>query len=91
MNNYNLKRNQRSRYVKIYSDFFNQVDLVPLERYAKGKPDPFELGFYFIDECEKTYNFERFAKLEEEVQKKYGVNKECEECRESENCGENKE
>lgn len=73
MNNYNLNRNQRSRYVSIYNDFFANADLVPLDKFLAGAkyPDPFGLGFKFLNESKKSYDYQKFLEFEEKLKEKY--------------------
>lgn len=73
LNNYNLNRNTRSRYVGIFKDMFKNTNLVPLNEYIKGKnyPNPFDLGFEFITDGEKTYDVEEFRTLEKSIRDRY--------------------
>jgi hypothetical protein len=82
LDNYNLNRNKTSRYVRMNKKIFENSDLIPLEKFDNKKqyPNPFDIGFYFINEGQKRYECNLFNNLEEKIREKYGsknIENEC--------------
>lgn len=67
-NNYDLLDNPSSEYINIGKTFLKSIkhNLIYIEEFIKNKkyPDPFALGFNFVNESIKKYNYLEFQKIE---------------------------
>jgi glycosyltransferase involved in cell wall biosynthesis len=71
MNNYNLNTNTKSRYIQMYTKVFNNINLVLLEEFNKKLPNPYDLGFEYINESTKQYDCQLFTDFESKIAEKY--------------------
>lgn len=70
INNYDLvDKNKQSRYYNMTKSFFNNMNLIPFDDWNKTQnlPDPFELGFSFVNEGKKVYNVSEFQNFENNI------------------------
>lgn len=67
-NNYNLNDNDKSRYLNIFKSIMEGLDLIPLNKYIHKKYiHPYLLGFKYINNSEKKYQYEEFNDIEKQL------------------------
>jgi len=68
-NNYDLTENPQSRYINIGMSFLKSIskeNLIPIEN-KQYSLNPFDLGLRLIDNSVKTYNFQPFQEIEDNI------------------------
>lgn len=69
INCYDLSNNENSRYMDISKKFFQILELRDIDSYIKNKklPNPFNIGFEYINNGKKEYNESIFSELERQI------------------------
>lgn len=68
INNYDLNENENSRYLQINKNHFENLDLIDFEKTNHSvQSHPFTLGFQYVNNSEKNYNYDLFNKLENNI------------------------
>jgi glycosyltransferase involved in cell wall biosynthesis len=77
INNYLLNDNPKSRYNEMSMNFFNNLNLVNIERYIDGTSliDPSVLNFKYINNSNKSYDFKLLNTYEDEIENKLAETK----------------